>query len=157
VAAAFGRRTEGLAGVAARVRALPGGPPRFLLAKPGLDGHSNGAEQLAVAARDAGFEVIYAGIRLLPEQVVVSARDEDVDVIGLSILSGSHVELVRTILAGLRAEGVDAPVVVGGIIPEEDHPLLRAEGVAAIFTPKDFELARIVDALVDLVVTHRAR
>ena len=98
---------------------MPGGPPRFLVAKPGLDGHSNGAEQIAVAARDAGMEVVYSGIRLTPAQIVASARDEDPDVIGLSILSGSHLELVPAIVAALRADGVDAPVVVGGIIPEE--------------------------------------
>jgi (2R)-ethylmalonyl-CoA mutase len=157
VGAATRRRTDGLARLAERVRTMTGGPPRLLLAKPGLDGHSNGAEQLAVAARDAGFEVIYAGIRMTPQQVVASARDEDVDVIGLSILSGSHLELVRTIAAGLRAERVEAVVVVGGIIPEEDHAELRALGVAAIFTPKDFRLERIVDSLADLVVVHRER
>ena len=106
-------------------KALPGGPPRFLVAKPGLDGHSNGAEQIAVAARDAGMEVIYQGIRLTPEQIAAVARDEDVDVIGLSILSGSHLELVPEVLRLLREAGVDAPVVVGGIIPEDDRPRLR--------------------------------
>ncbi len=100
---------------------MAGGPPRFLVAKPGLDGHSNGAEQIAVAARDAGMEVIYQGIRLTPEQIAASARDEDPDVIGLSILSGSHLELVPQVLEQLRRAGVDAPVVVGGIIPEADR------------------------------------
>ena len=96
------------------------------MAKPGLDGHSNGAEQIAVAARDAGMEVVYQGIRLTPEQIAAAARDEDVDVVGLSILSGSHLELVPEIVRLLRAEGVDAPVVAGGIIPEEDRPRLLA-------------------------------
>src|SRR5579862_122279 len=115
-----GRRGALLAAVAERARALPGGPPRLLVAKPGLDGHSNGAEQVAVAARDAGMEVIYQGIRLTPEQIAAAARDEDVDIVGLSILSGSHLELVPEVVRLLRAEGVTCPVVVGGIIPEAD-------------------------------------
>jgi (2R)-ethylmalonyl-CoA mutase len=114
------------------------------VAKPGLDGHSNGAEQIAVAARDAGMEVIYQGIRLTPEEIAAAARDEDVDVIGLSILSGSHLELVPEVVRLVRAAGVDAPVVVGGIIPEEDRPRLEAAGVAAVYTPKDFQLAKIM-------------
>ena len=113
------------------MRTLPGGPPRLLVAKPGLDGHSNGAEQIAVAARDAGMEVIYSGIRLTGEQIAASARDEDVDVVGLSILSGSHLDLVPDVIARLAGVGVDAPVVVGGIIPEEDRPRLLDAGVAA--------------------------
>ena len=133
-----------------------GGPPRLLVAKPGLDGHSNGAEQIAVAARDAGFEVVYQGIRLSPEQIAATARDEDVDVVGLSILSGSHLELVPEVLDRLRAAGVDAPVVVGGIIPPEDAEVLRAKGVAAVYTPKDFELSRIVDDLVTLAERRRS-
>ena len=136
-------------------RSARGGPPRLLVAKPGLDGHSNGAEQIAVAARDAGFEVIYQGIRLSPEQIAVAARDEDVDVVGISILSGSHLELVPEVLDRLRGAGVDAPVVVGGIIPPEDAEVLRGKGVAAVFTPKDFELGRIMDELVTLVERHR--
>ena len=157
VAAAAGKggALAGLRAVAERVKALPGGPPRFLVAKPGLDGHSNGAEQIAVAARDAGMEVIYQGIRLTPEQIAAVARDEDVDVIGLSILSGSHLELVPEVVRLVRAERVDAPVVVGGIIPEADRPRLLAAGVAAVYTPKDFELARIMGDIVDLVATHR--
>jgi ethylmalonyl-CoA mutase len=151
------RAGEALAAVAARVKQLPGGPPRFLVAKPGLDGHSSGAEQIAVAARDAGMEVVYSGIRLTSEQIAASARDEDPDVIGLSILSGSHLELVPDVLARLTAAGVEAPVVVGGIIPEEDRPVLTAAGVAAIYTPKDFELARIMGEIVDLTEAHRAR
>ena len=156
VAAAAGRRTGALAGVVARVRDLPGGPPRFLVAKPGLDGHSNGAEQIAVAARDAGMEVVYSGIRLTPEQIASSARDEDPDVIGLSILSGSHLALVPDVLARLRAEGVDAPVVVGGIIPEDDAAALRAGGIAAVYTPKDYELSSIMADITRLAEQHRA-
>ena len=151
------RASGGLTAVAQRVQAMPGGPPRLLVAKPGLDGHSNGAEQIAVAARDAGMEVVYSGIRLTTEQIAASARDEDPDVIGLSILSGSHLELVPDVLARLAAEGVDAPVVLGGIIPEEDRPKLTAAGVAAIFTPKDFELAGIMAEIVDLAEAHRRR
>jgi (2R)-ethylmalonyl-CoA mutase len=147
----------GLAAVAARVKALPGGPPRLLVAKPGLDGHSNGAEQIAVAARDAGMEVVYSGIRLTTEQIAASARDEDPDVIGLSILSGSHLELVPEVIGLLSAQGIDVPVVVGGIIPAEDRPKLQAAGVAAVFTPKDFEVAGIMAAIVDLTEAHRSR
>jgi (2R)-ethylmalonyl-CoA mutase len=156
VAAAVGRRVGELAAVAEYVKTIAGGPPRFLVAKPGLDGHSNGAEQIAVAARDAGMEVVYSGIRLTPEQIVASARDEDPDVIGLSILSGSHLELVPGIVSALRAIGVDAPVVVGGIIPEADRPRLAAIGVAAVYTPKDFEMAKIMREVADLAVAHRA-
>jgi (2R)-ethylmalonyl-CoA mutase len=157
VAAAAGTAggTADLRSVAERVRSLPGGPPRLLVAKPGLDGHSNGAEQIAVAARDAGMEVVYQGIRLTPEQIAAVARDEDVDVVGLSILSGSHLELVPEVVRLLRDEGVVAPVVVGGIIPEEDRPVLLAAGVAAVYTPKDFELGRIMGEIVDLVATGR--
>ncbi len=156
VAAAVGRRGVDLAAVAERVRAMPGGPPRLLVAKPGLDGHSNGAEQIAVAARDAGMEVVYSGIRLTPAQIVASARDEDPDVVGLSILSGSHLELVPAIVRSLRAEGVDAPVIVGGIIPEDHRALLLAAGVAAIYTPKNFQLAAIMADIADLTAAHRA-
>jgi (2R)-ethylmalonyl-CoA mutase len=145
----------GLTAVAERVRAMPGGPPRLLVAKPGLDGHSNGAEQIAVAARDAGMEVIYSGIRLTVEQITASARDEDPDVIGVSILSGSHRELVPELIRSLRDAGVDAPVVVGGIIPEADQAALLAAGVAAVYTPKDYELARIVSDIADLAETSR--
>jgi (2R)-ethylmalonyl-CoA mutase len=133
-----------------------GGPPRLLVAKPGLDGHSNGAEQIAVAARDAGFEVVYQGIRLSPEQIVAAARDEDVDVVGISILSGSHLDLVPDILDRLRAAGIDVPVVVGGIIPADDAKLLRDKGVAAVYTPKDFDFGRIMAELVTLAEEHRA-
>ncbi|MDQ3470358.1 MAG: protein meaA, partial [Actinomycetota bacterium] len=145
----------GLTAVAARSAALGGGPPKLLVAKPGLDGHSNGAEQIAVAARDAGMEVVYSGIRLTTEQIAASARDEDPDVIGLSILSGSHLELLPDLMRELRQLGVDAPVVVGGIIPEADRPGLAELGVAAVYTPKDFELAKIMGDIVDLAAAHR--
>ncbi|HEX5268414.1 MAG TPA: cobalamin-dependent protein, partial [Acidimicrobiales bacterium] len=118
-------------------------------------GHSNGAEQIAVAARDAGFEVVYPGIRLTPEQIAAIARDEDVDLVGISILSGSHLELVPEVIERLRAEGVDAPVVVGGIIPDSDQPGLRELGVAAVYTPKDFQLVGIMDDLAGLVAARR--
>ena len=147
--------TQGLAEVATRVRALPGGPVRLLVAKPGLDGHSNGAEQIALAARDAGMEVIYSGIRMTISQIAASARDEDPDVVGVSILSGSHMELVPQLVAAIRGEGVAAPVVVGGIIPEADRTRLLGCGVAAVYTPKDFELARLIADIVDLATAHR--
>jgi len=156
VARAVGHRGNLLAAVAHKVAAMPGGPPRVLVAKPGLDGHSNGAEQIAVAARDAGMEVVYQGIRSTIGQIVATARDEDVDLIGISILSGSHLELMPALMDGLREAGVDAPVVVGGIIPEEDRPRLEALGVTAVYTPKDFQLARIMDDLAGIVVRHRA-
>ncbi len=157
VSAAVGKRVGELAAVAEFVKTIPGGPPKFLVAKPGLDGHSNGAEQIAVAARDSGMEVVYAGIRSTPEQIVASARDEDPDVIGLSILSGSHLELVPEILRLMTDEGVDAPLVVGGIIPEADRESLTAAGVAAVYTPKDFELARIMRDVAELATTYRAK
>ena len=154
-AAAGGRRGPKLSIVAQRVKALAGGPPRFLVAKPGLDGHSNGAEQIAVAARDAGMEVIYQGIRMTPAQIAAAARDEDPDVIGLSILSGSHLQLVADVVRLVRAEGVDAPVLVGGIIPEADRSVLLAAGVAAVYTPKDFELATIMSDVADFTEARR--
>ena len=150
-------RGSALATVAQRCAAMAGGPPRVLVAKPGLDGHSNGAEQVAVAARDAGMEVVYEGIRLTPGHIAATARDEDVDVIGLSILSGSHLELVPEVLACLDAEGVSAPVVVGGIIPAADHQALRDSGVAAVYTPKDFELSAIMADIAGLAERARAR
>ncbi len=155
VAAAVGRRTNALAAVAEYVRTIPGGPPRFLVAKPGLDGHSSGAEQIAVAARDAGMEVVYSGIRLTPAQIAASARDEDPDVVGLSILSGSHMKLVPDVVARLRQEGCDAPVIVGGIIPEGDRAWLTSHGVAAVYTPKDFDIARIMQEVAELAAAHR--
>ena len=145
-----------LSTVAARLRTVDGGPPRILIAKPGLDGHSNGAEQIAVAARDAGMEVIYEGIRRTPAQIAAAARDEDPDAIGLSILSGSHLHLVPETLERLRAEGVDAPLVVGGIIPDEDRATLIDGGVAAVYTPSDYKLGDIIADLADLALTHRA-
>ena len=154
-AATVGATSDGLRDIAERMRVLPGGPPRILVAKPGLDGHSNGAEQIAVAARDAGMEVVYQGIRLTPEQIAAAARDEDVDLVGLSILSGSHMELIPQVVQLLRAEGVDAPVVAGGIIPEEDRPTLVGLGVAEVFTPKDFEITRIMERIAELAVAHR--
>ncbi len=156
VNAAVGRRVGELAAVAEYVKSMVGGPPRFLVAKPGLDGHSNGAEQIAVAARDAGMEVVYSGIRLTPEQIVASARDEDPDVVGLSILSGSHLSLVPAVVDGLRAIGLDTPVVVGGIIPEADRQRLLDAGVAAVYTPKDCQLAKIMDDVAQLAAAHRS-
>ncbi|WP_084622809.1 protein meaA [Nocardioides sp. CF8] len=129
-----------------------GGRLRLLVGKPGLDGHSNGAEQVAVRARDAGFEVIYQGIRLTPEQIVAAAIAEDVHCVGLSILSGSHMELVPDVLAGLREAGLDdIPVIVGGIIPESDGKRLMEQGVAAVYTPKDFGLTAIMGGIVDVI------
>ena len=129
---------------------------RVLVGKPGLDGHSNGAEQIAVRARDAGFEVVYQGIRLTPEQIVAAAIAEDVHLVGLSILSGSHMELVPDVLRGLRDNGAgDVPVVVGGIIPEADGAALRAAGVAAVFTPKDFGLNDIMGRFVTIIRASR--
>ena len=154
-AAGLGALPDDLRRVAEISRSMAGGPPRLLVGKPGLDGHSNGAEQIAVAARDAGMEVIYQGIRLTPEQIAVVARDEDVDVVGLSILSGSHLELVPDVVDRLRAEGVTCPVIVGGIIPEEDRPTLLAAGVARVYTPKDFELGRIMADIVELAIAER--
>jgi (2R)-ethylmalonyl-CoA mutase len=151
--AGAGRRDLGA--VAHWVKAIPGGPPKLLVAKPGLDGHSNGAEQIAVAARDAGMEVVYSGIRVTAEQIAATARDEDPDVVGLSILSGSHLELVPAVIARLRAVGVDAPVIVGGIIPEDDRVELLAGGVAAVYTPKDFDVSRIMREIAELAIAHR--
>jgi (2R)-ethylmalonyl-CoA mutase len=125
---------------------------RMLVGKPGLDGHSNGAEQIAVRARDAGFEVVYQGIRLTPAQIVSAAVAEDVDLVGLSVLSGSHLDAVPAVIEGLKAAGrPDLPVVVGGIIPSDDAETLRKAGVARVFTPKDFALNDIMDELVTVV------
>jgi (2R)-ethylmalonyl-CoA mutase len=129
-----------------------GGRLRFLVGKPGLDGHSNGAEQIAVRARDAGFEVVYQGIRLTPAQIVSAAVEEDVHVVGLSVLSGSHLQVVPAVLQGLKDAGLDdVPVVVGGIIPESDARRLRELGVARVFTPKDFGLTDIMGEIVDVI------
>ncbi len=142
-----GHSSAGLSAIAARNKVRVGGPPKLLVAKPGLDGHSNGAEQIAVAARDAGMEVIYQGIRLSPEQIAAAARDEDPHVIGLSVLSGSHMELVPEVMRCLAAVGVDAPVIIGGIIPEADRAVLMAAGVAAVYTPKDYDITRIMEEI----------
>ena len=128
-----------------------GAPPKMLVAKPGLDGHSNGAEQVAVAARDAGFEVVYQGIRLSPDEIVAAARDEDVDIVGISILSGSHLSLVPRVVEGLKAAGVDALVVVGGIIPKADEMTLLGEGVTRVYSPKDYSLSSIMSDMLSLV------
>ncbi len=144
-----------LVAVRERVRATGeelGGRLRLLVGKPGLDGHSNGAEQVAVRARDAGFEVIYQGIRLTPQQIVAAAVAEDVHCIGLSILSGSHMELVPDVLDGLAEAGLgDLPVIVGGIIPDGDGRRLRELGVAAVYTPKDYGLTEIMGGIVDVI------
>ncbi len=125
--------------------------PKILVGKPGLDGHSNGAEQIAVRARDAGMDVVYEGIRLTPAQIAASALQEGVHVIGLSILSGSHRQLIPAVMAALREAGVEAPVVLGGIIPEQDVEPLREAGVAAVYTPKDFDITRIMRDIVALL------
>ena len=158
VRAGVGHRAAGFAALVARSRALAerrGSPPKLLVAKPGLDGHSNGAEQIAVAARDAGFEVVYQGIRLSPEEIVAVARDEDVDIVGISLLSGSHLALVPRVLDGLAAAGVSVPVVVGGIVPEADAQRLREAGVAAVYTPKDYSLEAIMGDLLAMVETRQ--
>ncbi len=144
-----------LAAVRARVAAtaaeLGTNRLRLLVGKPGLDGHSNGAEQIAVRARDAGFEVIYQGIRLTPKEIAAAAVEEGVDLVGLSVLSGSHLRAVPDVLAGLRDAGVDVPLVVGGIIPAEDAEILRSEGVARVFTSRDFALTDIIDEMVTVI------
>ncbi|MGH3865691.1 MAG: protein meaA [Pseudonocardiaceae bacterium] len=154
-AVAAGEAGEAIVRVRDRVRALGeelGERLRMLVGKPGLDGHSNGAEQVAVRARDVGFEVIYQGIRLTPAEIVAAAVAEDVHVVGLSVLSGSHLEVVPAVVDGLRAAGAgNVPVVVGGIIPPQDAEALRAHGVAQVFTPKDFELTEIMNQIVDLI------
>ena len=156
VATAPSNRTEGLDEVRDAVDAVSarlGRRMRLLVAKPGLDGHSNGAEQIAARARDSGMEMHYAGIRQTPAEIVASALDRGADVIGLSILSGSHVALVGEVLGGLRAAGALIPVTVGGIIPEGDAARLRDMGVAAVYTPKDFEMNRIIRDIAGMVVT----
>ncbi len=143
--------TEELVEEVERVSEALGRRLKILVGKPGLDGHSNGAEQIAVRAKDVGMDVVYEGIRLTPQQIARSALDEGVHVVGLSILSGSHRELIPSVLDALREAGVDAPVVVGGIIPDADVEPLRAAGVAAVYTPKDFDLTRIMRDVVTLV------
>ncbi len=133
-----------------------GHTPRLLVAKPGLDGHSNGAEQIAVRARDAGFDVIYQGIRLTVDEIVSTAQEEDVDAVGLSILSGSHMTLVPAVLEGLRSVGMtDVPVVVGGIVPDDDARELEAAGVAAVYTPKNYRIDTIVEDIASLIERQR--
>jgi (2R)-ethylmalonyl-CoA mutase len=147
--------SEGIDAVRAeveRVSARLGRRVKFLVGKPGLDGHSNGAEQIAVRARDCGMEVVYEGIRLTPAEIVNAALEEGVHVVGLSILSGSHVPLVREVMDRMRASGLGGvPVIVGGIIPPEDAVTLKAAGVAAVYTPKDFQLNDIMAGIVRLV------
>ncbi|WP_410623704.1 protein meaA [Amycolatopsis sp. cmx-8-4] len=154
-ATAAGGGDPGIERVRARVRATEaelGERLRILVGKPGLDGHSNGAEQVAVRARDVGFEVVYQGIRLTPEQITAAAVQEGVHVVGLSVLSGSHLEVVPHVVDGLRAAGAgDVPVIVGGIIPPDDAALLTERGIARVFTPKDYELTGIMDGIVSLI------
>ena len=145
---------EAINGLRARVKRLAermGETPRFLMGKPGLDGHSNGAEQIAVRAADTGLEVIYDGIRVTPEQLVKTVEERQIHILGLSILSGSHVPLIREVMQRLRSAGLAIPVVAGGIIPEEDVHVLKQLGVAAVYTPKDFDLNRIMGDLVGLL------
>src|SRR6185436_10267578 len=155
VARAAGISAERLDGVRREVEAVSrrlGRRLKILVGKPGLDGHSNGAEQIAVRARDCGMEVVYEGIRLTPAQIVNAALEEGVHVVGLSILSGSHVPLVKDVVARMRAAGLDdIPVIVGGIIPPEDAATLERLGVAAVYTPKDYELNRIMADIVRIV------
>jgi (2R)-ethylmalonyl-CoA mutase len=134
-----------------RVSEALGRRVKILVGKPGLDGHSNGAEQIAVRARDAGMDVVYQGIRLTPSEIARTAADEGVHVVGLSILSGSHRELIPTVLSELKDAGADVPVVVGGIIPRADEEALLAAGVSRVYTPKDFEISRIMGDIVRLV------
>jgi (2R)-ethylmalonyl-CoA mutase len=148
-------RTEGLEPIREAVDAVSsrlGKRLKFLVGKPGLDGHSNGAEQIAARARDCGMDIHYEGIRLTPAEIVAAAADQGAHVVGLSILSGSHIPLITETLERMRQSGLsDVPLVVGGIIPEDDAARLRAMGVAAVYTPKDFELNRIMMDIVGLV------
>jgi (2R)-ethylmalonyl-CoA mutase len=146
------RCVDELRGEVDRVSRKLGRRLKFLVGKPGLDGHSNGAEQVAVRARDAGMDVVYEGIRFTPDDIVKAARDKDVHVVGLSILSGSHMPLVGEVVTKMREAGLgDVPVVVGGIIPPDDEAALKEAGVAAVYTPKDFELNRIMTDIVRIV------
>ncbi len=146
------QRQEALRGAVAAFAERIGRKPRILVGKPGLDGHSNGAEQIAVWAGEAGFEVVYQGIRLTPEEIVAAARAESVDLVGLSILSGSHVALVEDLMAVMKTEGLgDLPVAVGGIIPAEDAATLKRAGVAAVYTPKDYELTQILEDILAII------
>jgi (2R)-ethylmalonyl-CoA mutase len=159
--ATFTGEGEQLAEVRSRAKAVSqklGHPIRLLVAKPGLDGHSNGAEQIAVRAKEAGLEVIYDGIRLTPEQIVESALQEDVDAIGLSIHSGSHMTLIPRVTELLGQRGLaDVPVFVGGIVPHADHARLKAQGVARIYTPGEATLTQIIRDIIDTVDAARAQ
>jgi (2R)-ethylmalonyl-CoA mutase len=156
-AAAADSELSELRGEVSRLQEKLGRRPKILVGKPGLDGHSNGAEQIAVRARDSGMDVVYEGIRLTPAQIAASALQEGVHVIGLSILSGSHRELIPAVIEALHEAGVSAPVVVGGIIPDQDVPLLEQAGVAAVYTPKDFDITRIMRDIVELVDSDARR
>ena len=142
---------EGLRERVAKLAQVIGTKPKFLVGKPGLDGHSNGAEQIATRAADIGLSVIYDGIRLTPDELVEKVAAENVHLLGLSVLSGSHVPLVREVMRQLRTRNISVPVVVGGIIPEEDAHVLKQLGVSQVYTPKDFDLDKIMDGLVGLL------
>jgi (2R)-ethylmalonyl-CoA mutase len=151
-AGAAGEGVEALRARVARLGAKLGRRPKLLVGKPGLDGHSNGAEQIAIKARDVGFEVVYEGIRVTPAQLANAALEEGVHLVGLSILSGSHLELVPEVLRALASQGLsELPVVVGGIIPPADAERLKAAGVARVYTPKDFELNPLMEDLIALL------
>ena len=158
VSKAVSNKTEGLDDIRDAVDLVSdklGRRLKFLVGKPGLDGHSNGAEQIAFRARDCGMDISYEGIRLTPEQIVEAAKAENAHVIGLSILSGSHIPLIKDVMERLRAEGLgDIPVIVGGIIPDEDVQALNSFGVSRIYTPKDFELNRIMMDIVTLAAPN---
>jgi ethylmalonyl-CoA mutase len=161
VASSTGSEGHEWAALQARVEALvlaTGHRPRLLVGKPGLDGHSNGAEMIAVAARDAGFEVIFAGIRSDAAALAATAVQEGVDILGLSILSGSHIALCTTVLSELAARGAgDIPVVVGGIVPTGDRMTLLSQGVKRVFTPSDFRLVEVVSGLLDVMQAAQSR
>ncbi|MEM7464874.1 MAG: cobalamin B12-binding domain-containing protein, partial [Pseudomonadota bacterium] len=154
VSGSVSNKTEGLDDIRASVDAVSdrlGRRLKFLMGKPGLDGHSNGAEQIAFRARDCGMDISYNGIRLTPEEIVASAVEDQAHVIGLSILSGSHIPLVEDVLIKLKDAGLDhIPLLVGGIIPEEDAEKLKSIGVSKVYTPKDFELNAIMNDIVVL-------
>jgi (2R)-ethylmalonyl-CoA mutase len=154
VSRAVSNKTQGLDDIRTMVDAVSdklGRRLKFLVGKPGLDGHSNGAEQIAFRARDCGMDIEYQGIRLTPEEIVAAARAEEAHVVGLSILSGSHIPLIEDVMTRMRAAGLGhVPVIVGGIIPDEDAARLSAMGVAKVYTPKDFELNRIMQDIVTL-------
>jgi (2R)-ethylmalonyl-CoA mutase len=150
-----GAEMTALRAQAAEVAKRLGRPVKLLIGKPGLDGHSNGAEQIAVKARDCGMEVVYEGIRLTPEQIVNAALEEGVHLVGLSILSGSHVPLATEVIERMRKAGLgDIPVIVGGIIPPEDAKRLKAGGITAVYTPKDYDLSAIMKDILGLIDTR---